>query len=142
MRYCHNCGKVTTGQPLYCQFCGRTYNVKLCPRNHPNSRTATVCSQCGSRELSVPSPRVPFWLRPLMFLLSILPGFILLFVSALFVAAFIRQLFSDSNNLLGLMLVGLMLGFAWYVWMQLPGFFRKFIHKAISKGGKHDRTQH
>jgi hypothetical protein len=22
MRYCHNCHKVTTGEPLFCHFCG------------------------------------------------------------------------------------------------------------------------
>jgi predicted acyltransferase len=77
-----------------------------------------------------------------MFLLSILPGLVLLFLSLLFVAVFIRQLLTDPNALLGLMLVGLILGFVWYLWMQLPGFFRKFIHKAISKGGKHDKAKH
>jgi hypothetical protein len=77
-----------------------------------------------------------------MFLLGILPGLLLLFLSVLFVAAFIRQLLSDPNNLLGLMLVGLILGFCWFVWMQLPGFFRRFIHKAISKGGKHGKDKH
>lgn len=77
-----------------------------------------------------------------MLLLSILPGVILMFLSLLFVAAFVRQLLTDPNALLGLMLVGLVIGFAWYVWMQLPGFFRKFIHKTISKGGKHDKAKH
>src|SRR5947208_15806141 len=97
MRYCHNCGRITTGQPFYCQFCGRTYDVKVCPRLHLNSRGASVCSQCGSRELSSPAPRIPFWLKPLMLLLSVLPGFVLLFVSVLFVAAFVRHLLSDPS---------------------------------------------
>jgi len=142
MRYCHNCGRITTGEPLYCQFCGRTYNVKLCPRLHPNSRSATVCSQCGSRELSIPAPRLPILLRPLVFVLSILPGLILLFGSVVFLAVFIQHLARDPNSLLGLMLVGLVLALCWYVWMHLPGFFRRFIHKAITKGGKHERNRH
>jgi len=142
MRYCHNCGKVTSGQPLYCQFCGRTYDVKLCPRHHPNPRSATICSQCGSRELTVPAPRIPFWLKPLLLLLSFLPGIILLFLSLIFVAAFIRQLLTDPNSLLGLMLIGLILGLCWYLWMRLPNFFRRFIQKTILKGGKHDRSRH
>lgn len=142
MRYCHNCGRITTGEPLYCQFCGRTYQVKLCPRLHPNSRNAQVCSQCGSRELSTPAPKIPFWLKPFLLLLSILPGLILLFVSVLFVAAFIRQLLTDPNALSGLMVLGLMLGLCWYIWIHLPGFFRSFTRKLFTKGGKHDRTKH
>src|SRR5215472_5242971 len=114
MRYCHNCGRITTGQPFYCQFCGRTYNVKLCPRLHPNSRSATVCSQCGSRELSIPAPRLPILLKPLVFVLSILPGLILLFGSVVFLAVFIQHLARDPNSLLGLMLIGLVLALCWY----------------------------
>jgi RNA polymerase subunit RPABC4/transcription elongation factor Spt4 len=142
MRYCHNCGRITTGEPLYCQFCGRTYNVKLCPRLHPNSRSASVCSQCGSRELSTPAPRVPLYLKPFVLVLSILPGAILLLATVVFLAVFIRHLLADPNSLLGLMLVGLVLALCWYVWMHLPAFFRKFISKAFRKGGKHDKSKH
>ena len=142
MRYCHNCGRVTTGEPLFCQFCGRTYNVKLCPRHHPNPRSAQVCSQCGSNELTIPAPRTPFWLKPVFFLLSFVPGIGLLLLSVLFVLVFIRQLITDPNMLFGLMVVGLILGLLWFVYMQLPGFLRKIIHKGISKGGKHDKGKH
>lgn len=142
MRYCHNCGKVTTGEPLYCQFCGRTYDVKLCPRMHPNGRNATVCSQCGSRELSMPAPRIPFWLKPLLFLLTLVPGIVLLLLSVIFFIAFLRHLLTNPNTLFQMMLVGLVLGLAWYVWMHLPGFVRKALHRAISKGGKFDRSKH
>ena len=31
MKYCYQCGRMTAGEPLYCQLCGRTYDVKLCP---------------------------------------------------------------------------------------------------------------
>jgi hypothetical protein len=133
---------VTTGQPLFCQFCGRTYNVKLCPKHHPNPRTAQVCSQCGSRELTIPAPRIPLWLRPLFFLLTVLPGILLLVVSILFVFAFVRQLITDPNMLFRLMILGLMLGLAWLIYMQLPGFVRKLLHKIIARGGKHDRAKH
>ena len=63
MKYCYECGRVTAGEPLFCQFCGRTYNVKLCPRLHVNPRFAEVCSQCGSRDLSTPQPKVSVWWR-------------------------------------------------------------------------------
>lgn len=143
MRYCHNCGRVTTGDPLYCQFCGRTYDVKLCPRHHLNSRSAQVCSQCGSRELSTPAPKIPIWLKPLFLLLSILPGFGLLFLSLVFIVVFIQRLLSDPGALTGMMVLGLMLGFCWYLWIHLPGFVRKLLRKAFIKGGKHaDRNGH
>jgi hypothetical protein len=58
MRYCHNCHKVTTGEPLFCHCCGFTYDAKLCTARHINPRWATVCSQCGSRDLTTPAPRV------------------------------------------------------------------------------------
>jgi hypothetical protein len=141
MRYCHNCGKITTGEPLYCQFCGRTYGVRLCPRLHPNGRNATVCCQCGSRELSMPAPRIPFWLRPLLFLLTLVPGFVLLVLSVLFFIAFLRQLLTNPNTLFQMMLLGLVLALAWYVWMQLPGFVRRALSRS-SKGGKTDRFKH
>ena len=142
MRYCHNCGRVTTGKPSFCQFCGRTYNVKLCPKHHPNPRNAVVCSECGSRELTVPAPKIPLWLRPFFFLLTILPGILLIGASILFVFAFVRQLVTNPNMLLQMMLIGLMLGLAWLIYMQLPGFVRQLIHKIIAKGGKHDRARH
>ena len=40
MRYCHNCHKTTTGEPLFCHSCGSTYDAKLCPGRHINPRWA------------------------------------------------------------------------------------------------------
>lgn len=81
-------------------------------------------------------------MKPFLLLLSILPGFVLLLLSFVFIAVFIRQLASDPNALLRLMSVGLLLGLCWYIWMNLPGFFRNTIRKAIRKGGKHDSSKH
>jgi RNA polymerase subunit RPABC4/transcription elongation factor Spt4 len=68
VRYCHRCRKMTPGDPTFCNFCGSTYDLKLCSRLHPNPRHATVCSQCGSREMSTPQPRIPAALNvPLWF---------------------------------------------------------------------------
>ena len=65
MKYCYHCGHMTAGEPLFCDHCGRSYDVKLCPRLHPNPRGAEVCSQCGSRELSTPQPKIPMsWQAP------------------------------------------------------------------------------
>jgi hypothetical protein len=85
---------------------------------------------------------MPFWLKPLFFLLKYVPGIALLIVSVLFLVAFIKQLLTDPNMLFNLMVVGLMLGLAWHIYMHLPGFIRKAIHKTINKGGKHSGPKH
>ena len=56
MRFCNSCNRITLGEPLYCNYCGSSYEVKLCHARHPNPRNAVVCSQCGSREFSQPAP--------------------------------------------------------------------------------------
>src|SRR5580704_680547 len=96
MRYCHQCHRITSGEPLFCNFCGRSYNLKLCPHRHPNPRNAEICSQCGSRELSLPQPRVSFWLAPLVTLLTALPGIVLVVVSIAFVFGLVRALLTDQ----------------------------------------------
>ena len=82
MKYCYHCDRVTIGEPLFCNFCGRSYDVKLCPKLHVNSRRTLFCSQCGSRELSSPQPRVPAWAKVLLFLLMLILGLILVAISA------------------------------------------------------------
>jgi RNA polymerase subunit RPABC4/transcription elongation factor Spt4 len=138
MRYCHQCHRVTPGEPLFCNFCGRSYDFKLCPHRHPNPRNAEVCNQCGSRELSTPHPRVPLWLAPLVALLSALPGLLLLCVTILFGFGFIQVLFSNQQLLFQAMLAGLMLAFLWYLYLQLPHFLRRFIAKLFQRSRKDD----
>jgi hypothetical protein len=57
MRFCSNCKKLTAGSPPYCNFCGYSYGVRLCPRGHKNPRVAQACSECGSTELSTAAPK-------------------------------------------------------------------------------------
>lgn len=120
MRICYHCGRLTAGRPLFCTTCGRSYNVKLCPRLHPNSRRAEVCSQCGLRDLSTPQERLPLWFIPLAFLASILPGIVLLLISALYVLYFLKHLIRDPTSLLVPMLWGLLLGLVWLFWIHVP----------------------
>ena len=75
MKYCYNCGHMTPGDPLFCNVCGRSYDVKLCPRMHVNPRGAQVCSQCGNRELSTPQPKIPMSLRLLAIVVRLVSGF-------------------------------------------------------------------
>lgn len=138
MRYCNQCHRVTAGEPLFCNFCGRSYDSKLCPHRHPNPRSAETCSQCGSRDLSTPHPRVPLWLSALLVILSALPGLLLLSVTVLFFLAFIHALISDQQLLFQFMLVGLMLAFLWYLYMHLPAFLRRFISRLFRRSDRDD----
>jgi hypothetical protein len=81
MKDCYQCGKLTAGEPLYCNHCGRSYDVKLCPRHHQNPRGAEGCSQCGSRELSTPQPKLPMSWRLAALLLQFVLGILLVYGS-------------------------------------------------------------
>jgi len=133
MKYCYNCNRITPGEPLFCNFCGRSYNVKLCPRMHPNPRSAEACSQCGSRDLSTPQPRVPLWAPVLQFFLSLIPGFILTVLSILSVALVIRAILQSPRALTSLVFLLLALGVLWWIWSRIPQWFRKAIYKMLKR---------
>jgi RNA polymerase subunit RPABC4/transcription elongation factor Spt4 len=139
MRYCNQCHRITAGQALFCNFCGRSYDSKLCPHRHPNPRFAEVCNQCGSRELSTPHPRVSLLVRPLVWLLTVLPGLLLAAVSIVFVFGLVRALLIDQQLLFQAVLAGLMLTFLWYLYMHLPHFLRRLLSSLFrrSNGGDH-----
>jgi hypothetical protein len=142
MRYCYGCGRVTTGEPLFCNTCGRSFNLKLCPRLHVNPRSAAVCSQCGSSDLSTPQPRVPWWSAPLLWLVTILPVAVLWVITAAFFLAFLYVLVSDQQLMMLFMLIGLLLGLVWYAYLQLPQVLRKGISKLWQRSAKHGREAH
>jgi len=142
MRYCNECHRITSGEPMFCNFCGRSYDFKLCPHRHPNPRNAEICSQCGSRELSTPHPRVSFWLTALIRLLSAFPGILLLGVTIVFFFALINVLVRDQQLLFQAMLAGLMLAFLWYLYMHLPAFLRRFISKLFHRSHSDDHHGH
>jgi RNA polymerase subunit RPABC4/transcription elongation factor Spt4 len=141
MRYCNQCHRITAGEPLFCNFCGRSYDYKLCPHRHPNPRHAEVCSQCGSRDLSTPHPHVPLWLSALPVLLSALPGVLLLVVTVLFGLAFLNALLTNPQVQFEFMLVGLLLGLLWYLYMHLPHFLRRILSRLFRRSGG-DQHEH
>ena len=123
MKYCYQCGKMTPGDPLYCTSCGRTYDLKLCPRQHPNPRGVDVCAKCGSRDLSTPQPRVPTSLRLLALLLRLGLGLLLFYatlslVVALFNSPQVRQFF---------VAFGILMAVLWGLWAKLPDWFQEAI---------------
>lgn len=123
MKYCYQCGKMTAGDPLYCSTCGRTYDVKLCPRQHVNPRGVTCCSKCGSRELSTPQPRIPMVWRLLAILVRLAFGLLLFYVTLLLIAAVIRTQAAQHF----LVAIGLLLAGLWYVFSKLPDWLQEFI---------------
>jgi hypothetical protein len=133
MKYCYNCNRITAGEPLFCNFCGRSYDVKLCPRHHPNPRSAEACSQCGSRDLSTPQPKVPLWAPIVEFLLSLLPGLILAVLSVGAVALFIRAMVQQPQLLVSAIPLLIAMGVLWWMWSLIPAWIRKTISNLVRR---------
>ena len=142
MRFCNQCHRITPGEPLFCNFCGRSYDSKLCPHRHPNPRNAEICSQCGSRELSTPAPRTSFLMLLLVKLLTVLPGVVLVLVSVAFVFGLIRTLLMDQALMFQAVIAGLMLAFVWYLSSHLPHFLRRLISKLFKRSNQDDSHGH
>ena len=141
MKYCYHCDRVTIGEPLFCNFCGRSYDVKLCPRLHVNPRGTRVCSKCGSTELTTPQPRVPFWAQLLLFLLTLVPGLILSLISIGLVVFFFKRFLFSHDMLMGLAAIDFILGTLWWGWTQIPLYFRKTIHRWLQRHDNEDGSK-
>jgi hypothetical protein len=124
MRFCNQCHRLTVGSPLYCNFCGASYDVKLCPARHVNPRVAEVCSECGSRDLSSPAPQFPVWHAPLLFLLAILPGVVLFLLSLLVLIGILNVVAARQVLEPRFILAVLIVAMLWSLYMRLPGFLR------------------
>ena len=140
MRYCHNCHKTTTGEPLFCHSCGSTYDAKLCPGRHINPRWATVCSQCGSRDLTTPAPHVPLAFRLLLLLASVVPGLLLLLLLVLAVTAVFQAIVASQDIPGQLLAAVLILALLWWVYLQLPHFVHNMFRSLWKK--KKDTHSH
>jgi hypothetical protein len=129
MRFCNNCKRLASGKDPFCGRCGSSYDVKLCPRLHVNPRAATLCSQCGSRELSTPQPKLPVFFRLIR---ALHLGALLLLSLMVYVAFYGYQLLTDPNNSLSLMCIGFVLGLLFYLWAKLPKPMRSAMRKLAS----------
>jgi hypothetical protein len=47
---------------MICHYCGRTWQVRLCPRGHENPPDSQFCGICGSADLTETAGPVPFWI--------------------------------------------------------------------------------
>jgi hypothetical protein len=129
---------MTPGDPLYCNFCGRSYDLKLCPRHHPNPRIAELCSQCGSRELSTPQPRVSVWWRILEWLTRMFVGAFLVFLSVILLFEFLKAVLQSPEGQGAVVVLAILLGVLWWLWTLLPDWFRKFVKRSFERRRQSD----
>lgn len=129
MNYCYNCGHITPGEPMFCNHCGRSYDVKLCQRLHPNPRTAEVCSKCGSRELSTPQPKVPAMWKLLALLLRLGLGLLLFYITLSFLIALAKT----TQVQQAVVCIGLLLVALWILWSKLPDWLQDIIRSAVKR---------
>ena len=124
---------MTAGEPLFCSHCARTYDVKLCPRLHQNARGAEVCSQCGSRDLSTPQPKIPMTWRLLALLLRLGLGLLLFYITLSLLVALVRTPQFQQF----LVVTGLAVGGLWWCYSKLPDWLQKLI-RALWRWKSHD----
>lgn|SRR6185437_2687958 len=134
MKYCNHCGKVTTGEPLYCSTCGRTYDVRLCPRQHVSPRGAEICSKCGSRELSTPQPAIPVGLRFLALMARLVLGLVLFYATL----ELVTSLASSEKVQEFFVGWGILLAVLWAIWSKLPEWSREALRDFWIKQRDHD----
>jgi Co/Zn/Cd efflux system component len=99
-----------------------------------NPRYATVCSQCGSYELSTPQPKVSLGWKALGCLVQIAGGVLLVYISLAVLLELVRSPVVQS----GMVILGLLLMVLWALWALLPEWIRKLIHRVLSRNGRRD----
>lgn len=124
MRRCTYCFRFLPGRPTYCAFCGRSFDVRLCPRGHRNPRGATFCAECGSGELSVATPRPSLLFR---FSGVALYAFAFLIVAILLGSAALSLFYQIDWNALAhpVFLLIVMVGILYWATTLLPGPIRR-----------------
>jgi hypothetical protein len=125
---------MTQGEPAYCNFCGRSYDVKLCPRRHQNPRGAEVCSQCGSRELSTPQPKIPMSWRLLALMIRLGLGLLLFYLSLSLVIALFRIPGFESMFLA----LATVLGVLWGLYSKVPDWLQELLRSLWKRKENND----
>jgi hypothetical protein len=137
MKYCYHCGRLTPGEPLFCNSCGRTYDIKLCSRLHANPRSAEVCSQCGTRDLSTPQPKVPIWTKAFELLLKILVFLLFLFLATVFLIALGKGILASPRGQMDLLILGILALALYWLWQMVPEWMRKLVRRSLGRKRQH-----
>lgn len=117
MKLCHSCYRLSLGSPQFCTNCGKSFDAKLCPSGHRNSLRATVCGDCGSRELSAPQRQTRFLRRGRIY--AVIIGALLLLASVVFAVYYATGLFMTHEAMLGRMVGAVGLALAWLGYVTL-----------------------
>ena len=133
MKHCYYCGRITAGEPLFCNTCGRTFDKKLCPRLHINPRSAEICSRCGSRDLSSPQPKVSLVWKFLEWLTRMVLGAVMGLFGLVFAYELLGAALKTHVVQTGLIVLGCVIAFLAWVWSKLPEWFRKFIRRRLRR---------
>ena len=80
-----------------------------------------------------------WWVRPLLHLLSLLPGLLLILLSIMILLAMARAVFTYQQLQAQLVCVGLLLAVLWWAYLQLPGALRKAISKVVKRKKSGDK---
>jgi hypothetical protein len=140
MKRCTSCFRYATGRPNYCPYCGRTYNVRLCPRGHASPRNVQFCSQCGSDDLSTAAAPESWssWLSHWTLKLSIAASLVLFILTISF--SFVMSL--DWSALTPAFLrLTLVLGLLYWTTTLLPGPVKRVGKAAGRKAWRAIRNQ-
>ena len=120
MRRCTYCFRFHPGTPVYCAHCGRSFDVRICARGHRNPRGVQFCTECGSSDLSTPTPPATLLFRLSGFVLYLFAGLTILLIVAVPLLALIFAL--DWRALVPrLVELGLVVGFLYWTTTLLPG---------------------
>ena len=141
MKHCLQCNRITSGEPLFCSFCGSTYDVKLCPRLHVNSRAAEICSQCGSRDLSTPQPKVSLWTKIMWKLIAGVLGVLVVAVSIAVALVIIESLLEQQQVQAEIVVLVILLLILWWSWIQFPASIRNLIYRSLKRREKKESKQ-
>jgi len=117
MKYCAFCKRINPGRPAHCQFCGRTFGVRICKHcREVNPREALVCRKCGSAELSETSGPLPSWVVILKVLFWV------------FILTLIVELIRNLELLLSLLVILGLLGLGFFF---IPPVIRKLLKRVF-----------
>lgn len=117
MKYCSFCKRISPGQPVHCQYCGRTFGVRICHHcREANPREALVCRNCGSAELSETSKPLPYWM---------------VFIKVLFWIFILTLIIGIIRNLELLLTLFVVLGLLGFGFLFIPPVVRKVLNMIL-----------
>jgi hypothetical protein len=109
---------------MFCSYCGRSFDVRICPRGHHNPRGAQFCAACGSADLSTPAPPASLLHQLSGAILYAFAGVLVVILIGAALISLVSAIDWQALNGPILMLV-LMLGVLYWTTTLLPGPVKK-----------------